>query len=310
MENQNQKLYISVVVTAYNRKQFLPYALNSIQNQILSKDEFEVILVTNFTYDLDNYSDLNIKHIVMEGSLGEFLYAGIREAKGRIISFLDDDDTFFKDKLLNVFNVFHSYDIGLYIDKNISVIKPCIEENSDMIIKYPYKVKKEYYRRIFSNLSTKSMKKELLICYMNDIRQLKTSPDSMISLICMLNKSNIMLGNFTGTFYRRHDKNTSILNKNNPEEYIRWIKDLERPEMEKRVLIARKNSLYYISNLFTGNLVYIQGRLLTLKAITPIEYFYNLSNIIKINPKVLLWARTYRAIAVHLGERITNIRFN
>ncbi len=308
MEGQGTKFYISVIVTAYNRKQFLSYALNCLHNQTLSKDEFELILITNFAYDLDNYKDLNIKHIVMEGSIGEFLYAGIREATGYILSFLDDDDIFYKDKLLNVFKAFHSCDIGLYIDKKISIIKPDLKgnlENSEMIIKYPYKLKRECYRRITSNLSTKSIKKEILIHYMDYIKQLKTSPDSMVSLICMLNRSNIMLGNYVGTFYRIHDINTSILDKNNPEEFIKWTKELEKPEIEKRAFIAKENKLYYPLNFFIGYLIHIQGILLTLKAITPIKYFNELANTITINPKVLLSIRTYRTIVLDLGKWIT-----
>ncbi|MGC9113386.1 glycosyltransferase family A protein [Acidilobus sp.] len=40
--------FISVIVTAYNRKQYLPYALRSLESQSLSKDRFEVIVVKNF----------------------------------------------------------------------------------------------------------------------------------------------------------------------------------------------------------------------------------------------------------------------
>ena len=39
---------ISVIVTAYNRKKFLPYALKSLESQTLPKDKFEVIVVKNF----------------------------------------------------------------------------------------------------------------------------------------------------------------------------------------------------------------------------------------------------------------------
>ena len=40
--------YISVIVTAYNRRQYLPDALRSLEAQTLSKDKFEVIVVKNF----------------------------------------------------------------------------------------------------------------------------------------------------------------------------------------------------------------------------------------------------------------------
>ncbi len=43
-----EKPFISVIVTAYNRKQFILEALNSIVNQTLSKDKYEVIVTKNF----------------------------------------------------------------------------------------------------------------------------------------------------------------------------------------------------------------------------------------------------------------------
>jgi Glycosyl transferase family 2. len=49
---------ISVIVTAYNRKKFLPYALKSLESQTLPKDKFEVIVVKNFE---DQISDDIIK---------------------------------------------------------------------------------------------------------------------------------------------------------------------------------------------------------------------------------------------------------
>jgi len=40
--------YLSVIVTAYNRMRYLPFALRSLEAQTLSRDKFEVIVVKNF----------------------------------------------------------------------------------------------------------------------------------------------------------------------------------------------------------------------------------------------------------------------
>ena len=40
--------YISVIVTAYNRRKYLPFALRSLEAQTLLRDNFEVIIVKNF----------------------------------------------------------------------------------------------------------------------------------------------------------------------------------------------------------------------------------------------------------------------
>jgi len=36
--------YISVIVTAYNRRRYLPFALRSLEAQTLPRDKFEVIV--------------------------------------------------------------------------------------------------------------------------------------------------------------------------------------------------------------------------------------------------------------------------
>jgi cellulose synthase/poly-beta-1,6-N-acetylglucosamine synthase-like glycosyltransferase len=40
--------YISVIVTAYNRRKYLSFALRSLEAQTLPRDRFEVIVVKNF----------------------------------------------------------------------------------------------------------------------------------------------------------------------------------------------------------------------------------------------------------------------
>lgn len=106
---ENAKLpYISVIITAYNRKEFLLSAIKSVLNQTLDKKYYEIIVIKNFQdKNIDNFINENkIKHILMEGTMGEFLYKGISEANGEIISFLDDDDLFFENKLDIVYKEF------------------------------------------------------------------------------------------------------------------------------------------------------------------------------------------------------------
>ena len=94
-------LLVSVVIMAYNRKRYLPDAINSVLSQTISPVEVEVIVIKNFT---DVYIDnlcvkRNIKNIVMEGTIGEYIARGIIESSGKLIAFLDDDDLFSVEKL-------------------------------------------------------------------------------------------------------------------------------------------------------------------------------------------------------------------
>jgi glycosyltransferase involved in cell wall biosynthesis len=44
----NKTPYISVIVTAYNRKDFILKAIRSVLTQSLDKSEYEIIVIKNF----------------------------------------------------------------------------------------------------------------------------------------------------------------------------------------------------------------------------------------------------------------------
>lgn len=68
---------------------------------------YEIIVVSNFTFNLIGFpSDAEVTTIVMNGSVGQFLFAGIKAAKYKIISFLDDNNVFEPDKLQRLKDVF------------------------------------------------------------------------------------------------------------------------------------------------------------------------------------------------------------
>ena len=93
MEN-NKLPYISVIITAYNRREFLLNAIKSVLSQTLDKKYYEIIVIKNFQDDIiDNFiSENNIKGIIStDNSLGGKLIEALNVATGEIISFLEDD---------------------------------------------------------------------------------------------------------------------------------------------------------------------------------------------------------------------------
>lgn len=101
-------IYITVLITAYNRKEYLIKAVNSVLNQTLDKSYYEIIVIKNFK---DNYIDdyltnNNIKNIIMDGTEGDYILKGMEESRGKIISFLDDDDIFHNEKLQYIYITF------------------------------------------------------------------------------------------------------------------------------------------------------------------------------------------------------------
>jgi glycosyltransferase involved in cell wall biosynthesis len=126
-------MLISVIISAYNRKEFLKNAIRSVYTQLLDKGLYEVVIVKNFEdKDIDDYiAKLGYKNIIYDTpSYGEQVSVGIEESKGEILAFLDDDDEFKPNKLSKIYNVFstqkevsyfHDTREYIYVDETVDV---------------------------------------------------------------------------------------------------------------------------------------------------------------------------------------------
>ncbi|MGC8726379.1 MAG: glycosyltransferase, partial [Thermoplasmata archaeon] len=87
--------YISVIITAHNRKEFLKNSINSVINQTLPRSFYEIIVVKNFIdFEIDDFIQKNgiINIYTDEIEIGKKIVLGIEHCKGEILCFLDDDD--------------------------------------------------------------------------------------------------------------------------------------------------------------------------------------------------------------------------
>ncbi|MCY0863304.1 MAG: glycosyltransferase, partial [Metallosphaera prunae] len=74
-------VFISVIITAHNRKEYLMQAVDSALNQTLPKTEYEVIVVKNFEDYDEELEKKGVKSIVTsEKELGEKIVIGTKEA--------------------------------------------------------------------------------------------------------------------------------------------------------------------------------------------------------------------------------------
>ena len=121
---------ISIIIPYYKKKKFFKNTIKSLLKQ--SHKNFEIILI----YDDIDKTELpfvkltlrkikNVKIIINKKNLGAGYSRniGIKKSKGRLISFLDSDDTWYKDKLkkqikfMKINKVEFSYKNYLIIDK-------------------------------------------------------------------------------------------------------------------------------------------------------------------------------------------------
>ena len=190
---------ISVIITAYNRKEFLLNAINSAVNQTLDKKYYEIIVVKNFTENtIDRFIDEHhIKNIQMDGAVGEFLYAGVSASSGEIISFLDDDDLFSNDKLEVVYNKFKA---------NINL---CYYHNSHISVNEKYqKLDSKLGKSITFNLSSISLRKSIL--KLNNLEKISSNTDHFMYLSALESGKNIISGKDNLTYYMFHNSVSHI----------------------------------------------------------------------------------------------------
>jgi len=209
---------ISVIVTEYKKRGYLIHALRSVFNQTLSREKYEVIVVKNYEdKEVDDYARKNGAKIIIsdEKWLGPKIAQGLEEAKGDIISLLEDDDAFKEEKLEIVYNIFKEEKVSeirneaIYIDSYNNILSnPKIDNNiyKYYINRFNYKYKK-YFSMLLGN-SYISINKEFID---NDIKHQKIVVDVYLgfSAICKSKDKNVLLYGNPLTYYRLHTQNAS-----------------------------------------------------------------------------------------------------
>ncbi|WP_332737686.1 glycosyltransferase family 2 protein [Flavihumibacter sp.] len=108
METQTAAM-ISVIISSYNRADYIINAIDSLYNQTVDKNGYEIIVVDNNSTDnteelcrnyIASHGDANI-HFLKETSQGSSYSrnAGAHAAKGDLFTFIDDDAVAFPDFL-------------------------------------------------------------------------------------------------------------------------------------------------------------------------------------------------------------------
>jgi glycosyltransferase involved in cell wall biosynthesis len=109
-------IQISVIICTYNRSNYLKKSLNSLINQTLNENDYEILVIDNASTDdskeiVENFSSIkNLKYIV-EPILGvsQARNTGINNSKGEYVAFIDDDaiaSPQWLEKILEIFRTF------------------------------------------------------------------------------------------------------------------------------------------------------------------------------------------------------------
>lgn len=216
---------ISVILTAFNRKNFIQDALLSILKQEFDFSSFELIVITNFDFELPTVEkELIIKHIVMEGTIGEYLFQGITNAKYEIIAFLDDDDLWDSNRLADVSNIFEKYrDVTFYHNSQVFIDR--FGTKIERKVSNPLKDKDKRYidanrslKTISSlvsaeasfNLSSIVIHRSILQNRYEVLKDITANPDGFFFWNNLLYGSNFYITSRKLTSYRLHSANRSL----------------------------------------------------------------------------------------------------
>lgn len=249
---------ISVIMLTYNREKYVKRAVESILCQ--TYNNFEFIIVNNGSEDNSGLicedftnKDKRIRVIHKEkGNIGSGRNAGLLAAKGKYITFIDDDDTAEPDMIEFLYNLIKEYnaDISIcgswrstdgiitpkYIYKNILIL-----DTEQAIIEL---LKREYYNVTFP---CKLIKRELLLpppfsedgCYDDVTTTHKVFAEA---------KRIVAHGEPKYTFFR-HNKNNSIFT-------IKY--NLLTPDILNEYLAAYKERSEYLLKRFPRITDYIR----------------------------------------------------
>jgi len=226
--------YISVIIPVYNRTLYVGEAINSVLNQTLDKDKYEIIVVTNV--DLPEREGVKIIKS-NERWLGPKIAEGIEEAKGEVISLLEDDDLFLPNKLEIIYKIFRDNNkIGL-VKNPIKWMNELGKEWLDPLPKEPKIVSHENLKlsmlseivgkyKVGFNNSSMSFRKRDIKEYLTYLSEIKLIADKFIGLLFLFT-SQIVIWNQPLSIYRV-SLNSATYKMANLDQYIQHTSYFKR----------------------------------------------------------------------------------
>lgn len=140
--------FVSVLMTAYNRSQYIPFAIESVLSQTFTN--FELIIVDDNSLD-DTFTkakifaekDNRIRLFHNQSNLGQFenRNKAANLAKGEILMYVDSDDTVAKDAISYIYDIFLKYPSASFatICHDRELLSPCIMSPSALLNRHFFK---------------------------------------------------------------------------------------------------------------------------------------------------------------------------
>lgn len=206
---------VSVIITTFNRKDYLIQAVRSILDQSYMK--FELIVVDDFSnydvkYELSKFNDTRIKvyQNKSNGAVAVNRNFGISKSIGKYIAFCDDDDLWVENKLEIQVPLLKNHDLCFTNRLGIDSFGNLIQVKSFVIPKHISV--STLLRRNIITLSSVLVKKSVFVKFLPfDIRnEYIATEDYELWLRLLSNNVNLIGVDNNLVFYRVHSFNISV----------------------------------------------------------------------------------------------------
>ncbi|MEM3192803.1 MAG: glycosyltransferase [Candidatus Parvarchaeota archaeon] len=281
---------ITVVITAFNRREFINQAVDSVLKQRCHPEKFEIIIITNFDLTLPK-TEVQIRTLNIQGTIGEYLAKGLILSKYDIVAFLDDDDVWTENKILRLARVFSDLSIVFYhnahsyIDSQgnpLKYVRNVEKTNLDSFksplvfspSSDPKRLREAIGRSADFNLSCMAVRKAVMLPFIDVLKLITSGPDAFFFWVSVISGGSIYIDNLKLTKYRVHGLNVSGAGSYEKKEKelqreirtFSLLESLVESTHQKGIenMIVRRWLHLYISEYELISLVFGKGRRLSL----------------------------------------------
>lgn len=219
-----EKFDISVLITVYNRKEFVRDAIDSILTNKINT--IEIIIVTNIDLDINIDAESTAIKIIKTDlkSLSQKIAFGIKYCSSDIVSFLEDDDIYVNEKVAKIVSVFKKFPEIDFFHNNFNFFKNYQSPNSNIyvenaLLKFPSKEIRNSTKlmKMFSirfnsgyNLSSIAIRKRVIIDHLQILDLFSNyGLDTLVFLIYLAYGNTLFVNKNILTLIRIHENNAS-----------------------------------------------------------------------------------------------------
>ncbi|AFK50616.1 glycosyl transferase family 2 [Thermogladius calderae 1633] len=249
--------FISVIITAYNRREFLKHAVRSVLNQTLDKGLYEIIVVKNFKDpEVDRLIEQSRGKVIEldAASIGLKLARGIEEAEGEVVAFLEDDDIYMPTKLVRIYDVFSNDEKLIYFHHNVAAIDKNGKPIFDKLIEHSNvnefvraesaNEKKAIFAKYGWSLglrnSSMAVRRDFIKRFVNVIRLFPDAVDVLLYLLALSSEGTILHSPERLTLFRLSSTSASSVRfVEDPEtRFRRAVKNSIRHALARHALVV------------------------------------------------------------------------